>query len=279
MRTGCLLLALLCAAGAVRAQAYLDCHFAPGWQQTGVIRQYTPDNLYDYKDGAAEGYLSFGFVHMQGIDCKSGADTLAIDVSEMDDADAAYGMFTANLDPRLPVAAIGMGGQIQAQSASFAKGKYYVEIAETAADPKADSSATMRTFAMRVVALLEGRETTPETLTWFPRPKLTSARLVPESVLGLRLLKRGYVAKYEQGQAFIVQEATAESAAAVLIKLRERFDGAASAKVADEAFQAQAQYLGGLCIFRKGRYLAGYANLPDAPQAAALAVQLAARIP
>jgi len=49
--------------------------------------------------------------------------------------------------------------------------------------------------------------------------------------------------------------------------------------VADEAFQAQVQYLGGICIFRKGRYLGGYANLPDSQQAVSLAAKLAARIP
>ena len=38
-------------------------------------------------------------------------------------------------------------------------------------------------------------------------------------------------------------------------------------------------YLDGLCIFRKGRYIAGYANLPDAAEAAAKAGTLVARIP
>jgi hypothetical protein len=93
------------------------------------------------------------------------------------------------------------------------------------------------------------------------------------------LLQRGYVAKYKQGQAFIVLEASPEAASDVLKKLRARFDGATDAKVADEAFQVKAQYLGGLCFFRKGKYLGGYANLPDPGQAVALAAQLAARIP
>ncbi|MGO9637590.1 MAG: hypothetical protein ACLPSO_06585, partial [Terracidiphilus sp.] len=69
------------------------------------------------------------------------------------------------------------------------------------------------------------------------------------------------------------------SAAEVFKKLREHFDGAAPAQLGDEAFQAKAPYLDGLCIFRKGRFLAGYSNLPDAQQAAALSAKLAARIP
>jgi hypothetical protein len=97
--------------------------------------------------------------------------------------------------------------------------------------------------------------------------------------LGLRLLKRGYVAQYESGKAFVVAEASAESASAVMAKLRERFGATTPAEIADEAFQAKDQYLGGLCFFRKGRYLGGFANLPDAQDGASLAAALAARIP
>ena len=279
MKTAGLLLAVLVAVGVARAQDALDCHFAPGWEPSGPIRQYVADNLYEYKDGAADGYLIYGFAQMRTIECKSGGDTLTIDVSEMADADAAYGLLTANRDPRLPNAKIGMGGQVQAQSALFAKGKYYVEIAEVAANAEADHSATIQAFVAKIQERLEGRDTAPEALEWFPKESLASVRLVPESVLGLRLLKRGYVAKYAQGQAFVVLEATPESAVEVMKKLRERFEGASPAQIGDEAFQAKAPYLEGICVFRKGRYVAGYANLPEAQQAVTLAAKLAIRIP
>jgi len=279
MRTFALLLTLLLTAGAARAQAYLDCRFAPGWEQSGATRQYAAGNLYDYKDGAAEGYLIFGFVQMRGITCKSGAETLDIDVSEMSDADSAYGIFTANLDPSLPVARMGMGGQVQRQSASFAKGSYYVEIVMTGVNPDSDRSAMLKAFAARMLEHIEGRDSPPQALEWFSKENLLSIRLVPESVLGLRQLKRGYVAKYRQGQAFLVVEASPESAAEVLKSLRERFDGALPAQAGDEAFQAKAPYLDGICIFRKGRYLGGYANLPGPQEAAFQAARLAARIP
>jgi hypothetical protein len=154
-----------------------------------------------------------------------------------------------------------------------------VELVVVAANPNSNQTAALEAFAARIEGLLEGRTTAPEVLEWFPKEDLTSTRLVPESVLGLRLLQRGYLAKYTQGQAFVVPEASPESAAEVLKKLREKYEGASAAQVADEAFQAKAQYLGGICIFRKGRYLGGYANLADSQQAVSLAAKLAARIP
>ena len=279
MKVAGLLLAVLVATETARAQDALDCHYAPGWEPSGPVRQYVADNLYEYKDGAADGYLIYSFARMRSIDCKSGGDTLTIDISEMTDADAAYGLFTANRDPRLPIAKIGMGGQVQAQSGLFAKGKYYVEIAEVAANPETDHTATIQAFVAKIQERLEGRESAPEALEWFPKENLASVRLIPESVLGLRLLKRGYVAKYAQGQAFVVLEATPESAAEVLKKLRVRFDGTTPAQIGDEAFQVKAPYLEGICVFRKGRYVAGYANLPEAQVASGLAAKLAARIP
>ena len=277
-RTG-LLAAIFLLTTMAGAQDYLDCHFSPGWEQSGAKRQYAADNLYDYKDGGAEGYLIFGFARMQGISCKSGTETLDIDVSEMTDADAAYGIFAANLDPTMPIANIGMGGQVQRQSASFAKGKYYVEIVETAASPDSDQSSMLKALAARMLEHIEGRDSPPEVLDWFSKEDLVSVRVVPESVLGLRQLKRGYVAKYKQGQAFLVQEASPEAAAAVMKSLRERFDPVSPTHVGDEAFQAKAKYLDGICFFRKGSYVGGYANLPEPEQAASQAAQFAVRVP
>ncbi|MFP5211575.1 MAG: DUF6599 family protein [Acidobacteriota bacterium] len=279
MKAGGLLVTILLAAGTAGAQEYLSCQFAPGWVQAGAKRQYGADNLFEYKDGAAEGYLSFGFVRMVGISCKRGRDTLDIDVSEMKDPDAAYGMYAVNSDPTAPAAKLGMGGQVQWQSASFAKGVYYVEIVETAADTDANDTATMQAFATAMEKRLDGRVTPPEALGWFPKEDLETVRVVPQSVLGLSELKRGYVAKYKAGQAFIVPEASPEAAAASLASVRKQFDDAAPAQVGDESFTAKVKYLEGICFFRKGRYVGGYANMSDPQEAAAQAKQLAAAIP
>jgi len=271
-----LAITMLMLASAARAAEVADCRLVPGWEQQGPRREFVADNLFEYMDGNAEGYLIYGFVRMQGVTCKSGGDSLVIDVSEMTDPDAAYGIFAANRDPNQPLAAIGMAGQILPRRGAFCKDKYYVELA---ADPDKDHTPALKAFVAEMEKRISGRTTLPDALAWFPADKLDSVRLIPESVLGLRLLKRGYVAQCESGKAFVVTEASAESAAAVMNKLRERIGQTTPAKIGDEAFQVKDQYLGGLCFFRKGRYLGGYANLPEAQDAVGLAAALAARIP
>ena len=253
-----------------------NCSLVPGWRQEGASRHYTGDTLYEYMDGNAESYLAYGFSQMQGVTCKSGDNTLVIDISEMIDADAAYGIFSANRDPGHSLEKIGMGGQIMPRRGTFAKGNYYVEISAT---PDIDHTPALAAFAAALEKLLEGSSTPPEALGWFPPEKLVSARLIPESVLGVRLLKRGYVAQYEKGKAFVVLETSPQSAATILNKLRQRYPSAQSAQVADEALQLQDKYLGGVCFFRKGRYLGGYANMADGATAAIASAILAAKVP
>ncbi len=268
--------AALAAVMAASAADIPTCSLVPGWEQQGAARSYEADDLFEYMDGNAEGYLIYGFVRMRGVTCASGGDSILIDVSEMTDAESAYGIFTSNLDPSRPVEKIGMGGQVQPRRAVFAKDKFYVELA---ANPDKDHTPALRAFVTEIEKRIAGRTDPLEALAWFPTEKLVSVRVVPESVLGISALKRGYAAQYEYGKAFVVQEDSAESAAAVMEKLRKRFDPTTAAGVADEAFVTTDKYLGGICFFRKGRFIGGFANLSNGEDGPGLAGTLAARIP
>jgi len=94
-------------------------------------------------------------------------------------------------------------------------------------------------------------------------------------VLGIGALKRGYVAEYDTGKAFLVKETSPESAAEVMNKLRARIGGTAPVKVADEGFEATDKYLGRLCFFRKGRMIGGFTGLGGGADATAITAKLA----
>jgi Family of unknown function (DUF6599) len=257
------------AAAALCAAQVPSCDLVPGWTQQGAARTYDASNLFDYMDGNSEGYLLYGFVSMHGVTCMRGGDSILIDVSEMQDADSAYGIFSANRDPRLPADPIGAGGQVTPRRATFTKGRFYAELA---ANPENNGPA-LRAFAAALEKLLPGTTGRPAALSWFPTEGLTSARLIPESVLGLRPLQRGYMAQYAWGKAFVVEESSPEAAAAVMDKLRARFGQTG------DPIQMTDHYLGRLCFVRKGRYIAGYANVTGERDPAALAAALAARLP
>ncbi len=257
------------------AAAAPTCTLVPGWTQDGQPRFYTADNLFEYMDGNAEGYNLYNFQEMHGATCKQGEVTFVIDVSDMGDPDFSFGMFTSTRDLRQPAYPVGMGGQIVPRRLIFAKDKYYIEIA---ANPEGDHTAALKSWAEALDKSIPGTTLPPPALQWFPTGGQQSLRLVPESVLGLRLLRRGYVAQYDFGKAFVAFEDTPQSAAGVMQKLRSHFGETTAVTVADEAFEATDKYLGRLCIFRKGRHIGGYAITAPAPDPLTLATPLAAKV-
>ncbi len=264
---------ILLLSSAAPAAEIADCRVVAGWEQEGPVRVFTPENLFEYVDGEANAYLIYEFIRLQNVTCKSGTHSIAIDVSEMADADAAYGLFSSRQDATQPTARIGMGGQIQPQRAIFCKGQYYVELASSSDTP------ALQAFVAELEKRVSGRSEPPRELAWFTPERPVSVKMVPESVLGLSLLKRGYVAQYEFGKAFVVEEESAEAATGVMNELHKRMGKTTPTNVADEAFLATDRYLGELCFFRKGRYLGGFANLSQPDEAARLALSLAERIP
>src|SRR5512134_927658 len=239
-----------------------DCAAAPGWTQQGPDRTYDAETLFDYMNGNSEGYFAYGFTLMKGVTCVNAAgDQLVIDVSEMGDADRAWGFFVTNRDQRSPVERIGSAGQVLPRRATFAKGRLYLEIA---ASPDKDHREALRAFVTALEPRVPGPAETPAAVGWFPAEGLQadSVRLVPESVLGLRILKSGFMGQYAVGRAFVVPEATAAAATETMAKLRARFTGSSpSVGLADESFSAQDQYLGRLLVFRKGARVAGVVNV------------------
>jgi hypothetical protein len=140
----------------------------------------------------------------------------------------------------------------------------------------------MRPFVDAMVPRVPGEAHVPEAVAYFPAEGLDkeSVRLVPESVLGLRALRTGFVGQYPDGRAFVAPEKDPAAAQATLAKLRERFpQAAAAAGIGDEGFTAQDQYLGSLVVFRKGARVGGVANVPAGKDGLPLAKALATRLP
>jgi hypothetical protein len=239
-----------------------DCALVPGWAQKGPSRTYGPETLFDYMDGNAEGYLAYGFASMRGLTCVNRAgDQLVIDVSELRDADLAWGIFTANRDVRSPNEALGAAGQVLPRRATFAKGRYYVEIA---ASPAGDHTEALRAFATALEARTPGRATPPEAVGWFPEEGLEagSLRLVPQGVPGLRRLQPAFLARYPEGRALVAVEESAEAATRALQTIRQCLSDAVDVEgLGDAAFTATDDRLGGVVIFRKGPRIGGVVNL------------------
>lgn len=268
---------MLVSGGARASDPEPDCSLVEGWSAKGDVYRYVPDNLFDYMNGNSEGYFIFGFEELTGLACVSEANRIVIDISKMGSDEMAFGIFATNRHPRFEVQKIGAMGQVMPRRATFTKGRYYVEL--TASGDR-DQAAALEAFALKLEALVPGTTELPAALNWFPPEGLEdgSVRLVPQSVLGLAMLKSGYVAKYGYGRAFVVMESTEEEAAKILIGLKERLGETASLEVGDEGLAGSDRYLGKVVVGRLGRFIAGFADFDETENPAQRISSLLSRI-
>lgn len=254
-----------------------DCTAVPG-STLKETRVHEPDNLFDYMDGGAEGYITYSFLKLNGVTCVLNGTRFILDISEMATPDFAYGLFVSNYDSRKPTEKLGAIAQVMGARATLVKDKYFVEVSM---DAPGEHSAEIRPVIAALEKRIAGTATLPKEITWFAAEKRTAplVRMVPESVLGMGALPKGFVTEYAFGKAFLVITAGPEAAAAAMKKVQGRFAGAAPVKVGEQAFEATDQYLGRMVFFRKGAYIAGFNALAEGEDGVAQAAAFAARIP
>ena len=97
-----------------------------GWELKETVI-YDRDNLYDYINGGAELYLSFGFQKLLNLRYQQeGQPDIIIDIFNMGDPDQAFGIFTHSRE--VIDSSFGQGSQYTAGLLLFWKGPYYISI-------------------------------------------------------------------------------------------------------------------------------------------------------
>jgi hypothetical protein len=216
-RAYALLAVLLLAACAARAPALPAPEDAlpadgavSGWQAQSEPTTYSPDTLYDFMDGAADLYFTYGFESLAVGRYRSGDGTrLQVEVYRTaSDADA-YGLFTYNSYGE-PVD-LGVDGELESgYRLAFWQSRTFVQIA---AREQVDDAA-LRAFAGAVSSALPEGGQRPSLVGALPAQGLQprSARffrqkmaldnvlwLGSEDVLGLDRDTEGVVARYARG--------------------------------------------------------------------------------
>ena len=98
-----------------------------GWKVTAKDQIYNRDNLYDYIDGGAELYLTYGFKKViNRIYVKSGQPDMVVDIFDMGNSQNAYGVFSHAREEEDTT--FGQGSQYAAGLLLFWKDRYYISV-------------------------------------------------------------------------------------------------------------------------------------------------------
>ena len=89
---------------------------------------YEAESLYDRIDGGAEIFFEYGFDRAVFQDYEKNNDLLQVELYDMADNVAAFGIFSANRSPRAKPVALGAAGQQYRDTVTFWQREYYAVV-------------------------------------------------------------------------------------------------------------------------------------------------------
>ncbi len=144
------------------------------WKTAAEDRTYDSESLYNYIDGGAELYISYGFREVLNRTYSStGQPDILVDIFDMDDSRNAFGVFSHARE--VIDRTYGQGSQYTEGSLLFWKDRYFISI--LASPETAESKSAILDLAGRIDGAIAQKGPLPEILDLLPK-----GSLVEESV-------------------------------------------------------------------------------------------------
>lgn len=246
---------------------------AEGWKLAGEVRTFVPENLWEYINGGAEGYLVYNFeaVVTADYETEEGSLQAVLDIYKMANPLCGFGVYAAERAYEARYFDIGSEGYLTDNALYFWQGPYYVKVTafETVAGEKLEK------LARAVTRRLDTAVGMPEELEAFPPDGLIdkSQRYLARDVMGHSELKNGFTAEYKLGDQefkifFILHDNSSEAERSFDIyrefmeKYGKNVELHAGADV--PLFTARDSYYGEVVAIQSGKVVIGILGLEDA---------------
>jgi polyferredoxin len=274
------------------------------WRRTKDPTAYVGrQRLFDYIDGGAEPYLTFGFKQVVNAPYGSAAKpdaTMSADIWELGSPADAYGVFTKD-HPGGPSVPVGDAAATGENQLCIWRDRYYIRVEQRGGKPEPDALRKIgqaianrieapRASTPPVMALLPEKGQVPGSAKFF-RDKLLldniylTDNLIEENIFTLADDVQAAAANYQQAGAevpfvlMLIQYPSADrpvAAQAGLLKLRKTWDETIE-KSGDLTVSKDANGLSST-IAAKGRYLLGVFRCKDRKAAEALTQEVLAKL-
>jgi hypothetical protein len=192
-----------------------------GWTQKGKPDVYTPDNLFEYINGAAEVFLSYDFQVLATLTYENQKkNSFTVDVYRHNNDRNGFGIYSAEKPQKGNFIPIGAQGYYETGILNFLKGAYYVKM--SGYDLGDNDKQVLTTAAEAIAKALKGTVSFPTAATCFPdKGKLAnSERYINQNFLGHAFLHSAFTADYEidgrKFQVFIIENENAKDVEKIL---------------------------------------------------------------
>ena len=248
-----------------------------GWTIAEGPVEFGPGDLYDYMNGAAERYLSYGFVQALHLryevegDDRSG---ITLDLYDMGSDQGAFGIYSMGRRRDSPASGWGTEGSIRANAAQAFQGRIFVHGVADYDEPSAVS--TLHGMIRDVTGKIPGEDSWPAVLDPLPDHGLMarSEQYVAADLLGHSFLPGGVLATYRIGDhearlffSDLGSAARAREAVALLEDRRAaRVDVESTPSPGAGGFSYSDPEAGSGTVISAGRFVAGiHSDTPDLP--------------
>lgn len=198
-----LLLTLGCGGGVDESAAPPGVTFPEiaGWEPAGEIQVFDSETLYDYINGAADAYLSYGFEQLRVRDMESGDLVVTVSIYDMGTPLNAFGIYRTEVPASEGALDVGAEARLAPPYQAFLlKDRYYAKIDALEGD---FSETAAETLVRSLAEALPGDDGFPPVLDILPEEgRVTgSVAFTKEGLLGLSELKECVHATYEVADA------------------------------------------------------------------------------
>lgn len=242
----------------------------PGWSLSEAPRVFSPGTLFEYINGAAENYLSYGFQELLVGDLKKdgSAASLTVEIYDMGEETRAFGIYSSERYPESQFLDIGAQGYLEEGTLNFFVGKYYVKL--LCFDCGEEGDSVLRAVADQVESKVAVKAELPPLLRFFPREGLVanSEKFILQNVLGFAFLHHGYLADYraedQEFELFIIEGTSPQDAKGMLDQYLESQRRAGQpAQTLSQGYHVRDRYSHNIFLALSGRLILGVMRIED----------------
>ena len=194
------------------------------WSYSESPRDYFPETLYEYINGAAEIYLGYDFKQLivGQYEKTHNQASLSVEIYDMGNEKNAFGIYSAERFPDAQFLLMGNQGYLEEGSMNFLVGRYYIKL--LCFDCGEKYEILLKKFSEAILNRIQDRGQLPFLLNVFPKEGLipNTEKFILNNFMGYSFFHNGYLANYRLGdiefECFLIEGKDGEEAQNMLIQ-------------------------------------------------------------
>ena len=173
-----------------------------GWERLGQIREYNPNNLFDYINGAAELFIHYKFNLLNIQEYIKGNTNIKVEIYQHESPLYAFGMYSQERYSDSDFLDIGAQGYGHSDYLNFVKDRYYIKLIGSKSQ-----FSQLKLIAEEVADNLPGDSQLPQEISDLPSKNRIdhTEKFIADNFMGLSFMNDVMVANYKsEGKDFFV---------------------------------------------------------------------------